>query len=141
MKKETLEGKLQPHEERLLEESLHRKYASYLGMRSFHCSSTHDAKSCQVELLLENPDKSFHYPVQGRMDYKEQGLSLRDAQLFLLDYLEQYFESFFLEEEEVFLPIHWESYKLEDYTLYLRGQIHNLLQEKAADKILAEKKL
>ena len=129
---------LSPQEERSLEAKLHGKYAAYLGMRSFRCSSSHDTQHCQVEILLESPDKSVHYPVQGGMDFQSQKLTAREAQLFLMDYLEQYFESYFLEDEKLFLAIQWKAYSLEGYTFYLRGQILNLKLEEAAQELLKE---
>ena len=61
----------------------------------------------------------------------------KDAVLFLLDYIDCYFEEFFKEDENVFLPIDWSEYSFDEVPFQLKGQILNLHVEDLADRILS----
>jgi hypothetical protein len=64
-------------------------------------------------------------------------MSSRDAALFLVDYIDAYYEEY-LRDGETFLPIDWAEYESEGVVFQLKGQVLNLEAEKLADEILAQ---
>jgi hypothetical protein len=48
-----------------------------------------------------------------------------------------YYEEFLKKgEEDVYLPIDWASFQVEEHDIFMRGQIQNLFLEKEADRWL-----
>ena len=113
------------------------KYGSQLKQRYFSIVSHVDQVVAFATTTLQNSDGSFFYPVEARMAHKEQNISPREAQLFLIDYIDQYFTDFFNEDEGVLLPIDWCTYRCEDFDLQIRGQILNQRAQNHADELLA----
>ena len=114
------------------------KYASSLKGRLFFIETEHRHSSVfvTVTVTLRNGAGNFVYPAEGRMALAEQGLTEREAALFLLDYLDFYFAEYFQEDEDVFLPIAWDQRSFEGVEFQVRGQKRNLEREAAADKWL-----
>lgn len=112
------------------------KYASYLRDRIFTIKVEVNRHDCLVNITLANQQETFFYPVEGRINFYEQELSPKDAAMLLIDYIDAYFEEFFKEDENVYLPIDWSPYSFEGFTLYLKAQVRNLKAERQADQIL-----
>ena len=121
-----------------LERIMNIKYASKLNGRLFVITAHQDKASSFIKITLLNSDESFYYPIEGRIEHKSQNLSVKEASLLLIDYIDSYFDEFLREDENVFVPIDWSEFIYEGFTLSLRGQILDLKSESIADKILAE---
>jgi hypothetical protein len=115
------------------------KYGSYLKDRRFYVRSAASQDTLGVTALLKNQDDSFYYPVTARMEMgtipPDEGCAL------LLDFLDSYFESYFHEDEDIYLTLDWTPYSWEGVSLEAKGQIQNLKLERMADAILEGKTL
>lgn len=116
---------------------MERKYASFIGERSFQLAANKDGFGVYATVTLHNQTGSFFYPVEGRISHQDHDLSARDAALMLIDYIDAYFGEYFQEGGDVYLPIDWAEYELDGVPLQLKGQILNLEVEKMADAWLA----
>ena len=66
-------------------------------------------------------------------------MTANEAALFLIDYIDTYFEEFLLEEdEELYLPIDWAKHTYEAVEFEVKGQIKNEKLEDMADDLLRE---
>ncbi len=110
------------------------KHAVGRGTRFFTITVNPEKEACLVNVTLKCDDQSYYYPVQGRIEIESQ--NIRDSVLALLDYIDCYFEEFFQEDENIYLPIDWKEYAFEGLQFHLRGQILNLKSEAAADLLL-----
>ena len=119
-----------------LAETMGRKYTSFLNERYFEISVRHDHLGLYATILLRNESGSFYYPVEGRLADIDHQLNRHDGALFLIDYIDSYYEEFFRENGEVYLPIDWATFDWEGIQIQVRGQILNLELEKMADKWL-----
>jgi hypothetical protein len=115
---------------------MERKYASFIGQRTFEAGISRDARGVYAKVVLRTPDGSFYYPVEGRMLHDDHDMTHRAAGLMLLDYIDAYFDEYLKEGGDVYLPIDWADYDADGVALQLRGQILNLLVEKMADELL-----
>jgi len=92
---------------------------------------------CYVTLILKNQDESFYYPVESSLSLKDNPeLDEEGAKIALLDFIGGYFEDYFEENRETYITIDWAKHKVEDLTLYARGQVLNKKLENMADDIL-----
>ncbi|NRA66416.1 MAG: hypothetical protein HRU19_18155 [Pseudobacteriovorax sp.] len=122
-----------------LAKAMDTKYRIAMNSRNFSIQAIHDGPVVSVKVLLANGDESFYYPVEGRVEYEKEELTAYEAALFLVDYIDNYFEEFLLEEEEdLFLPIDWSAHSYESVNFHLKGQVHNKKLDDLADRILAE---
>jgi hypothetical protein len=129
-------GILTPEECDALAKTMARKYTSFLNERYFEISVRNDNLGSYATVLLRNESGSFYYPVEARVNDIDHNLNRHDAALFLIDYIDSYFEEFFRENGEVFLPIDWAPFDWEGVPIQLKGQIFNLEVEKMADEWL-----
>jgi hypothetical protein len=120
---------------------MERKYAGYLNGRTFKVESNVAADGVYGTISLQDDSRSFMYPVEGRVKYREQDLTVHEAALILFDYIDLYFEEYLKADSSVFLPIDWCDYSLEEIDLQLRGQIMNKKIEEMGDDWLAGKGL
>ena len=116
--------------------AMQTKYSSFLGDRRFRVEATGAGDEAQVLVALTSPDKSFHYPIEGRMNAKDEGLTVKAAGMFLLDFIDVYFEEFLTRDGDTYLPIEWAAFECEGKTIHLKGQVLNLKLEDMADEIL-----
>ena len=113
------------------------KYRIGLNGRSFSIEAKVDEPGVYVQTTLENEDKSFVYPVEARLEYKKEEMTQNKAVLFLVDYIDTYFEEYLLEEdEELYLPIDWAKHTYDAVEFEVRGQIKNEKLEDMADELL-----
>lgn len=115
-----------------------KKYANSMDRRYFEAEIKKDNAGVYAKVVLRNRSGSYFYPVEGRIAHSDHNLSPRDAGLLLLDYIDAYFEEYFREGGEVYLPIDWADYEWEGVRLQLKGQILNLEVEKMADELLKQ---
>ena len=120
-----------------IESSLQRKYAAFIKGRRFTLETVADAQSVTLGVILKSDDESFYYPVQGRIAWREEGLSLEKAAELLLDLMDSYFQEYLVSGGETLLPLDWQDFEVNDHKMQLRGQIQNLMLEKLGDKLMA----
>ena len=125
-----------PEEGDLLAEAMNGKYAAFLAGRCFAITAEEIDGALHVTTLLRNSDESFYYPVATRIDYKAEELSLHQAFMFLVDYIDSYFEEYLTEDDDLFLPIDWTHHQYEATDFQIKGQILNKKAEDLADKLL-----
>lgn len=130
-----------PKEQSLSEEetlelaaTMGRKYASFLNERYFEIEARFDGQGVYATVLLRNETGSFYYPVECRIADNDHHMTRHEAGLFLMDYADSYFEEFFRENGEVYLPIDWSTFDWEGTQLQVKGQIMNLALEKMGDE-------
>lgn len=116
--------------------AMQTKYSSFLGERRFKVEATGPADEAHVIVALASPDKSFHYPIEGRMNAKDEGLAVKAAEMFLLDFIDVYFEEYLTRDGDTYLPIEWAAFECEGKTIHLKGQVLNSMLEQMADEIL-----
>ncbi len=120
-----------------LAQLMQRKYAGFLAERYFEVSVSTDPIGVHAKVTLRNKTGAYFYPVEGRIAHVDTDLSPRASGLFLLEYTDAYFDEYFREGGDVYLPIDWAEYESEGVPLQLKGQIFNLVIEKMADELLA----
>ena len=115
-------------------ETLERKYGTWLGQRYFEVETRSDKAVFSVKVILRNADKSFVYPIEGRIMYADQDMTLDAARDFLVDFIDAYIQEYLSGGEETYLTIDWSDYECDGIELQLRGQILNLKLEELADQ-------
>ncbi|MEZ4742251.1 MAG: hypothetical protein R3B45_07375 [Bdellovibrionota bacterium] len=120
-----------------IEKSLNTKFSLWLKERIFELTTSSLSDAVHVVLTLKNALMTYHYPVEARLMHKEQNVSKKEASLFLIDYIDAYFDEYFREDEQVYLPIDWKDFEYEGISFQIKGQILNSYMEKLADRILA----
>ncbi|HYX35551.1 MAG TPA: hypothetical protein VE954_20840 [Oligoflexus sp.] len=120
-----------------LAKTMESKYAMALKGRGFQVEAEVKGRGVFVKVVLSNHDKSYYYPVEARVLYEKEELQKGEAALFLLDYIDTYFEEYLTQEhEDVYLPIDWADYQYEAVDFQMRGQILNLKLEEMAEQLL-----
>lgn len=119
-----------------LSKAMATKYQIYLQGRWFDIECAQDQGAIYVTTTLRNKDESFVYPVEARVLAQEEGLKAREAALFLVDYIDAYFEDYLGCGEELYLPIDWQNMNYDAVSFQMRGQILNLKVERMADRLL-----
>ncbi|MGE0172287.1 MAG: hypothetical protein AB7T49_05865 [Oligoflexales bacterium] len=119
-----------------LSNQMNTKYSNFLRGRSFKISCDVGPRVIHATVTLTNGDESFFYPVEARLDYVEEELTKKSAALFLVDYIDVYFEEFLTEDEQVFLNIDWAKHQYDAVEFEIKGQILNLKLERLADDLL-----
>ena len=114
------------------------KYSLFLKEREFSLESKVEASTVFATVYLKKEDKSYHYPIQAKINFQEEDLTEKEAILFLLDYIDYYFDEFFKENENIFLPIDWKEVQFDNKVFLIKGQILNLKREKEADLFLKQ---
>lgn len=123
-----------------LAQIMNLKYAAARRQRYFSIKAAVDGPWATISVVLESADQSFYYPVDGRVLYKTENIDAKSAILLMADYIDAYFEEFFREDENVFIPIDWSHFQFEGINLQLKGQVLNLVHEQAAEELLAGRK-
>jgi hypothetical protein len=120
-----------------LAKAMESKYAMALKGRHFKVEAEVKGRGVFVKVILSNQDKSFYYPVEARVLYEKEELQRGEAALFLLDYIDAYFDEYLNQEhEEIYLPIDWADFQYEAIDFQMRGQILNLKLEALAEELL-----
>ncbi len=122
-----------------LAQIMNLKHAVARGPRVFSIAIEPEASHMVCKVTLANKEQSYYYPVQVRVESTKE--TARDNALLVLDYIDSYFEEFFNEDENVFLPIDWKEFVFEGTSFLMRGQILNLKAEKEVDALLAQEPL
>jgi len=117
--------------------AMNQKYASLLDERRFQITAQNDKGSVTVKVICENPDQSYHYPVEARINHVQEEMDAAEAALFLIDYVDLYFNDYFGDDEDLFLPIDWKDTQYDAVDFQIRGQVLNLKLERMADEFLA----
>jgi hypothetical protein len=116
---------------------LERKYGAWLGQRYIEVESHSDGSVLTIKITLRNRDKSYVYPIEGRMVFADQDLTVDEARDFLLDFMDAYIQEFLSGGEETYLTIDWSNYDCDGIELQLRGQILNVKLEELADQMIS----
>lgn len=112
-------------------------FRSVRGDRIFKVTACSDGHWLSVQVLLSNPKETFYYPVQAKlMCHSSLDDQLVSPFSILLKACKSYYEEFLQGDEEVYLPIDWAPYGIDDHEIFMRGQIQNLALEKEADRWL-----
>jgi hypothetical protein len=120
-----------------LAKMMHAKYQYYLESREFFIAAKKDKNAIHVTITLQNPDGSYCYPVQARIDAANESLTDRRSALFLIDYIDLYFEEFLTDGgEDLFIPIDWSDYEWDTVNFQLKGQVLNNALETKASKLI-----
>ncbi len=124
-------------ERRSLAQRFNSRFHESRGSRWFAVDAAELEGYTWVQVLLRNDANSFHYPVEARIATSTTRPQLAQA-FFLLAFINSYWEEFFAEDENVFIPIDWSPYEHQGEKFHLRGQVFNRRIEKMADELLAE---
>jgi hypothetical protein len=116
--------------------AMNKKYSPFTRDRFFEFQSKNEAGIVEVTATLRNQDGSFFYPVEGRVNSRDQNVKAGDPTGVLIDTIDQYYQEYLLNDGDVYLPIDWADYESDGIKMQLRGQIRNLVLEKMADDIL-----
>ena len=120
-----------------LADTMNSKYRIAMKGRTFQIKVEQVDSDLNVCVTLKNEDESFYYPVEARIKFEAEEMTANEAALFLLDYIDVYFEEFLLEEEEqLYLPIDWKDFEYEAVSFQMKGQILNKSLENLADEWL-----
>ncbi len=120
-----------------LAKAMESKYAMSLKGLSFRVEAEVKGRGVFVKVILSNQDRSYYYPVEARVLYEKEEMQRGEAALFLLDYIDAYFDDYLTQEnEEIFLPIDWADFQYEAVDFQMRGQILNLKLEELAEQLL-----
>lgn len=123
---------LSDEERQDLARMMEKKYFRSIGDRKISISVHATESETEVIVLVASPDESFYYPIESRIKHCEQEQSVREAQLFLLDYIDQYLEEYLLEDDQLFIPIDWTDYSHDAVDFQMKGQIFNRKLENLA---------
>lgn len=116
-----------------------KKYRIALKGRTFTISARVEGAGVYVNVLFSSADRSYYYPVDARVMFAAEEMTESEAALFLIDYIDIYFQEYLLEEDEaLLLPIDWQDYEYEAINFQLKGQILNRKLEVMADALLGE---
>lgn len=118
---------------------MNKKYAHILGDKNFEVKSFFEGPGIKINVILQNHDQSFYYPVEGRIIPDKEELNIKEALYFLLDYIDGYFEEYLTEDEMLRLPIDWTDYSYCGVDFQLKGQQINLKIEQMANELLKKK--
>jgi len=124
---------------RELAEAMMKKYRMAVKDRSFSVKASLKDRAVYVTVLLANPEQTYYYPVEARILYGPEEKKPREAALFLIDYIDTYFEEYLYEEDEdLFLTIDWSDHEYEAVNFQMKGQILNKKLEALADEWLKD---
>ncbi len=121
-----------------LSKMMEKKYQPALLGKKISISLHTTEAETEVVVLLASQDETFYYPIEARMDYQSQEMSAVEAQLFLIDYIDQYLEDYLLEDDSLMIPIDWTSYSYDAVDFQMKGQILNRKLEELASRLLEE---
>jgi hypothetical protein len=120
-----------------LAKAMESKYAMALKGRTFKVEADVRGRGVFVKVILSNQDRSYYYPVEARVLYEKEEMQRGEAALFLIDYIDAYFDEYLTQEnEEIYLPIDWADFQYEAIDFQMRGQILNLKLEELAEELL-----
>ncbi len=120
-----------------LAKAMESKYAMALKGRTFKVEAEVKGRGVFVKVILSNQDRSYYYPVEARVLYEKEEMQRGEAALFLIDYIDAYFDDYLTQEnEEIYVPIDWADFQYEAIDFQMRGQILNLKLEELAEQLL-----
>ena len=117
---------------------LNRKNVYNLEGKLFTVSGKVVDPLVEVKVVLKNADESFYYPVEARMEFGKEDKTAREAALFLIDYIDVYFEEYFEQDGELLLPINWTAHEYDAVNFELKGQVLNMKLERWADQLIGQ---
>ncbi len=121
-----------------VETELRKTFRSYLIEKTLTCYSNSDRDFVTVQVLLQDSEGEFYYPIQARCKWDgKRDLSKKDTALFLLDQVAVYLNEYFMEPSTL-LTIEWSSHEHSSRSYELRGQIFNKKLETMADEFLKQ---
>ena len=112
------------------------KYAPYRKDRYFSLRLV-EGVWVEIKVTLSSLDKTFVYPIEAKFESQDKDKTKAERQQHIfavLDYIDQYFEEYFKEDENVFIPIDWSLHSWEGHEFYLKGQVVNEKLETMAER-------
>lgn len=119
-----------------LERILNIKHGQFLDDRCFILNLALEKQVAHVTVCLQNESESFVYPVEGKIELNSKEISVKDAFSLIIDFIGIYFDEYFENDENTFIPIDWTKFDFEGQTLLLKGQVRNKKAERSADALL-----
>lgn len=119
-----------------LSQLMNKKYGGLIRDRSFSCHASRNGDVIEATVTLANKDRSYCYPVEGRLMLSSNSLEPVAAALFLIDYIDVYFDEYLRDGGDALLPIDWADFEHDGVGLQVRGQVLNLKLEAEADRLL-----
>ena len=107
-----------------LAQRFNARFHNKRGERWFVIAAAERDGNTWVQVVLRNDADSFHYPVEAQIAPCTTR-SRRSQAFFLLAFIDNYWEEFFEEDEEMFIPIDWTTYEHQGEKFHLRGQVLN----------------
>ena len=93
--------------------------------------------TCFITLIFKNQDETYYYPFEASLSSVENpDIQADEAKMTLVDFIGAYFDEFFAEERQTYVPINWATFNIEGVKIKARGQISNKKLEKQADELL-----
>lgn len=90
-----------------------------------------------ITLIISNEDESYYYPFETMLRGSEnEGIDEEKARMALVDFIGTYFEDFFNNNRQTYIPIDWSPYTMDGIKFYAKAQVINKKLEKEADDIL-----
>ncbi|MEI6397286.1 MAG: hypothetical protein WCO71_00825 [Pseudomonadota bacterium] len=120
----------------LVAQLLERKYGAWLGQRFVEVESHSDGAVLTIKITLRNRDKSYVYPIEGRIMFADQDMTADETRDFLMDFMDAYIQEYLSGGEETYLTIDWSNYDCDGVELQLRGQILNVNLEDLAEQLI-----
>ena len=116
---------------------LSKKHLLYLENETFEIDSGTLSDQIQICISLIKNDKSTYYPIEC-IFIKESNHSIKETEIAftMLDYVDLYWENYFSEERNVFIPLDWSKHEFEGVSFYMRGFVRNLHLESQAEAYL-----
>ena len=125
-------------EKNKVSDELKKMYRPHLMEKNLEIHTNYDAHFISVQLILQNSDLSFFYPIQARCKWDhKRDLSRKDSALFLLDRISSYLSEYFI-DSDTFLTIEWSSLSFDSRDYEMRGQVFNKKLESLADDFLKQ---
>lgn len=88
--------------------------------------------------ILRNNEETYYYPFEAVISVEDnENIEMEEAKMLLLDFIGSYFEDYFANDRDTYIPIDWTCFEMQENKLYARGQVINRKLEKMGDEILS----
>jgi len=127
-----------------IEQLLTKKYRVMLRDEDFRIESGSTGETVQVRITLAARDGSRAYPVEAVVVLTEEHETMVSDEggpeealaLLMVDYLDAYWNEYFTDGRDTYLPLDWSKHECEGQEIFLRGSVRDLKAEALADELL-----